>query len=364
MKNVKGHREKQLKEAEADMKKLKLKSEASKKKWTQNEETLRTLNFEIEEVKKSIATSTEQLETAKKHLSDINNEMDDLKEGTGDLKDEVERLRCLVKAEKDIISQNNAAIQAIEHTKKKMLKEIAELELDIKRQEHEVKKYKEEHELCKAKEKEATRRVTDNNKYKDEAQQLTEKAAGELEKKIRESQEKKTKLGRTVNSKAQALYEQEEKQLTYIIKRKAIVENDRKKILDVIIDLDKKTKDIIDQALKQITKDFGSIFSTLLPGSNSKLVPINPSKISLGIEVKVFLGGVWKENLSELSGGQRSLVALSLVLAMLLFKPAPLYILDEIDAALDLSHTQNIGEMLKAHFKQSQVSQYLYLLCL
>lgn len=39
---------------------------------------------------------------------------------------------------------------------------------------------------------------------------------------------------------------------------------------------------------------------------------------------------------------------------MLLFKPAPLYILDEVDAALDLSHTENIGVMLKRHFKQSQ----------
>ena len=39
---------------------------------------------------------------------------------------------------------------------------------------------------------------------------------------------------------------------------------------------------------------------------------------------------------------------------MLLFKPAPIYILDEVDAALDLSHTQNIGRMIKSHFPQSQ----------
>ena len=57
-----------------------------------------------------------------------------------------------------------------------------------------------------------------------------------------------------------------------------------------------------------------------------------------------------------LVGVCRSLVALSLILAMLLFKPAPLYILDEVDAALDLSHTQNIGQMIRSHFKHSQVS--------
>ena len=48
------------------------------------------------------------------------------------------------------------------------------------------------------------------------------------------------------------------------------------------------------------------------------------------------------------------MVALSLFLSMLLFKPAPIYILDEVDAALDLSHTQNIGQMLRQHFRHSQ----------
>lgn len=50
----------------------------------------------------------------------------------------------------------------------------------------------------------------------------------------------------------------------------------------------------------------------------------------------------------------RSLVALSLILALLQFKPAPMYILDEIDAALDLSHTENIGRLLKNRFRASQ----------
>ena len=45
-------------------------------------------------------------------------------------------------------------------------------------------------------------------------------------------------------------------------------------------------------------------------------------------------GEVWKESLTELSGGQRSLLALSLILAMLLFKPAPIYILDEVQSHL------------------------------
>lgn len=103
-----------------------------------------------------------------------------------------------------------------------------------------------------------------------------------------------------------------------------------------------------------MNKDFGSIFNTLLPGSNAKLEMVNERSVLDGLEVKVGFSGTWKESLGELSGGQRSLVALSLVLAMLLFKPAPLYILDEVDAALDVMHTANIGKMLKKHFTKSQ----------
>jgi structural maintenance of chromosome 2 len=48
------------------------------------------------------------------------------------------------------------------------------------------------------------------------------------------------------------------------------------------------------------------------------------------------------------------MVKLRYIRVMLLFKPAPLYILDEVDAALALSHTQNIGHMLRTHFNKSQ----------
>jgi len=55
----------------------------------------------------------------------------------------------------------------------------------------------------------------------------------------------------------------------------------------------------------------------------------------------------WKSSLSELSGGQRSLLALSFVLSLLLYKPAPFYILDEVDSAMDSNNTENIGKIHK-----------------
>ncbi|XP_052364150.1 structural maintenance of chromosomes protein 2 [Oncorhynchus keta] len=139
-----------------------------------------------------------------------------------------------------------------------------------------------------------------------------------------------------------------------LMKKKRIVENDKSKILQTIEELDQKKKEALNIAWQKVNKDFGSIFSTLLPGADARLAPPEGCGALEGLEFKVALGNTWKENLTELSGGQRSLVALSLILAMLLFKPAPIYILDEVDAALDLSHTQNIGQMLRTHFTHSQ----------
>ncbi len=55
-----------------------------------------------------------------------------------------------------------------------------------------------------------------------------------------------------------------------------------------------------------IFQDFGSIFTTLLPGTQAKLMPPEGRGVLDGLEVKVAFGDVWKESLSELSGGQRS----------------------------------------------------------
>jgi structural maintenance of chromosome 2 len=102
-----------------------------------------------------------------------------------------------------------------------------------------------------------------------------------------------------------------------------------------------------------VTKDFGNLYSKFLPGVTATLSKVN-GDILQGLEMNVCFGSVWKDSLTELSGGQRSLMALSLILALCRYKAAPLYILDEIDAALDPSHTENIGDIISSEFSNSQ----------
>eukprot|EP00535_Pseudo-nitzschia_heimii_P004083 CAMPEP_0197182380 /NCGR_PEP_ID=MMETSP1423-20130617/6356_1 /TAXON_ID=476441 /ORGANISM="Pseudo-nitzschia heimii, Strain UNC1101" /LENGTH=1216 /DNA_ID=CAMNT_0042632793 /DNA_START=34 /DNA_END=3684 /DNA_ORIENTATION=+ len=176
----------------------------------------------------------------------------------------------------------------------------------------------------------------------------------EMSAKLHNLKSEQESLSKKINKKVMGMIEKAEGEYTELLRKRKVVENDKKKIKSVIEELDIKKKSELERTWKKVNKDFGSIFSTLLPGAFAKLEPPEGMKAWEGLEVKVAFGNVWKESLSELSGGQRSLLALSLILSLLLFKPAPMYILDEVDAALDLSHTQNIGNMLKTHFSQSQ----------
>jgi len=161
-------------------------------------------------------------------------------------------------------------------------------------------------------------------------------------------------LSKNINKKAMAMFEKAEQEYKDLLQKRDIILNDKCKIEHVIRDLDEKKSETLRRTWLKVNKDFDSIFSTLLPHTNAKLEPPEGMDPTEGLEIKVAFNGVWKQSLSELSGGQRSLLALSLVLALLLFKPAPMYILDEIDSALDLSHTQNIGHMIRTHFPHSQ----------
>ncbi|GLD91902.1 hypothetical protein PINS_up000435 [Pythium insidiosum] len=169
-----------------------------------------------------------------------------------------------------------------------------------------------------------------------------------------ELKEAQNVLAKKINKKVMGMIEKAEQEYQGLMNKRHIIENDKEKITTVIKELDAKKNEALQTTWVKVNKDFGSIFSTLLPGTTAKLEPPTNGTILDGLQVRVAFGGVWKESLTELSGGQRSLLALSLILSLLLFKPAPMYILDEVDAALDLSHTQNIGQMIRTHFSHSQ----------
>ena len=151
------------------------------------------------------------------------------------------------------------------------------------------------------------------------------------------------------------MFDDTNSQYETLLKKKQQIEDNKHDVEKTIEFLNNKKNEELEKTWKIVNKNTSEIFSTLLPGAMAKLVLANEEVgVEKGLELKVGFNQVWKSSLSELSGGQRSLLALSLILALLRYQPAPIYILDEIDSALDLSHTQNIGMMIKQYFKNSQ----------
>lgn len=83
------------------------------------------------------------------------------------------------------------------------------------------------------------------------------------------------------------------------------IKADRQKIEDTLIALDGYKMEALEKTFHKVNEDFSGIFGDLLHGNTCKLQVPEGGSLSDGLEIKVCLGGVWKESLTELSGGQR-----------------------------------------------------------
>ncbi|XP_059166173.1 structural maintenance of chromosomes protein 2-like [Physella acuta] len=360
LKNASAVREKELKEADkrvTDCKKLMEKAAAKAKDDLQENENIK---LEIESLQKEMQSYEEQMKQIADSIVAIGEHLKDIETEREAAMVEVQQAQDALNKHKETLKLYNKDIAQKEAEKKDLNKESNECGLKIQELEHKITKFqKDSKDASKYVETllEKYDWIVDERKFFGQPNTVYDFAAQdpkEAEKRIQKLTETKNKLSKSVNVRAMNLLGHADEQYADLMKKRKVVLNDKAKIASVIEELDKKKKAALIKAWEQVNKDFGSIFSTLLPGTQAKLCPPEGQTVLDGLEVKVGFGAVWKESLGELSGGQRSLVALSLILAMLLFKPAPIYILDEVDAALDLSHTQNIGQMIKSHFKHSQ----------
>jgi len=153
------------------------------------------------------------------------------------------------------------------------------------------------------------------------------------------------KLNMQAGNKKESLLEK----IQDLNQKKNILQNDKEKLKIDLSTLDTLSRQAYENCFEAVNKNLSVLFSKLLPHAAAKMVAVPD-----GVEIKIAFNNKWKDSLSELSGGQRSLLALSLLLSMLKYKSAPFYILDEIDAAMDLSHTENIGQIIADNFGGSQ----------
>jgi chromosome segregation protein len=131
----------------------------------------------------------------------------------------------------------------------------------------------------------------------------------------------------------------------------------RRDLLTVIREVDERIHDVFASAYADTAREFEIVFRTLFPGGEGRLVLTDPEDmLSTGVEVEARPPGKKIKRLSLLSGGERSLTAVALLVAIFRARPSPFYVLDEVEAALD---DINLGRLLNLIEELRSTSQLI-----
>jgi len=134
-----------------------------------------------------------------------------------------------------------------------------------------------------------------------------------------------------------------------------IIKNEKGDILKVIHEIDIKKKKTFMKTFNSLNETFSRNFSTLSPKGTAMLELENTKDpFAEGISITIKTGHGKYLDVTSLSGGERVLVALSLIFAIQELNPYSFYILDEIDAALDKRNSERLAALLKRYMKSGQ----------
>jgi chromosome segregation protein len=118
----------------------------------------------------------------------------------------------------------------------------------------------------------------------------------------------------------------------------------RRDLLTVIAEVDQKILDVFTEAFYDVAREFETVFATLFPGGEGRLLLTEPDDmLTTGIEVEARPPGKKVKRLSLLSGGEKALTAVAMLVAIFRARPSPFYVLDEVEAALD---DTNLGRLI------------------
>ena len=178
----------------------------------------------------------------------------------------------------------------------------------------------------------------------------------EQEARLKTAERAYEQLGR-VNPLALEEFAALEQRHTFLTDQRADLDKTRTDLLHIIDELDEKMQVIFIDAFNDTKAAFDVILPILFPGGTGHLTLTDPDNpLTTGIEVSVKPAGKKIERLSLLSGGERSLAAVALLVAIFKARPSPFYILDEVEAALD---DANLGRLLTVFEQLREASQLI-----
>ena len=163
------------------------------------------------------------------------------------------------------------------------------------------------------------------------------------------------KLGE-VNPLSLQVYEEEKKRLDEFLGQRDDIIAAKKNLMRSIEELDQRARDRFNEVFAHVRKEFNYVFANFFEDGEADLILTDPDNpLASKVEIVVRMMGRKLKTINQLSGGQKTLLAISLLLAFYLVKPAPFCILDEIDAPLDDINVVRFNKFLRDLSQRTQV---------
>jgi len=176
------------------------------------------------------------------------------------------------------------------------------------------------------------------------------------EKRLAATERSLTLLGK-INPLALEEYNALEERLKFLAEQLEDLKRTKKDLLDIIKEVDDRVQQIFMEAYEEVSEHFTDIFARLFPGGDGRLFLTNPDDLlNTGVDVEARPPGKRIKRLSLLSGGEKSLTAIAMLVAIFKARPSPFYVLDEVEAALD---DVNLGRLLTIFEELRESSQLI-----
>ncbi|MFJ8086068.1 chromosome segregation protein SMC [Streptomyces sp. NPDC096205] len=177
----------------------------------------------------------------------------------------------------------------------------------------------------------------------------------EQEKRLRAAERAYQQLGK-VNPLALEEFAALEERHKFLSEQLEDLKKTRADLLQVVKEVDERVEQVFTEAYRDTAREFEGVFSRLFPGGEGRLVLTDPDNmLTTGVDVEARPPGKKVKRLSLLSGGERSLTAVALLVSIFKARPSPFYVMDEVEAALDDTNLQRLIRIMQELQEASQL---------
>ncbi|MBB6418296.1 chromosome segregation protein SMC [Streptomyces sp. AK010] len=177
----------------------------------------------------------------------------------------------------------------------------------------------------------------------------------EQEKRLKAAERAYQQLGK-VNPLALEEFAALEERHQFLSEQLEDLKKTRADLLQVVKEVDERVEQVFTEAFRDTAREFEGVFSRLFPGGDGRLILTDPDNmLTTGVDVEARPPGKKVKRLSLLSGGERSLTAVAMLVSIFKARPSPFYVMDEVEAALDDTNLQRLIRIMQELQEASQL---------